>query len=133
MAVWLREPTIQVHATFATDRYRLRFRRLARVLRPSSVTSSEMRRPEPLDRSLCVLIAEDNPISAKILETLLTRMGIRCIVVTDGAEAISVAMGDISKLAVSPGLDGLIRLLPEFDCILMDLHMPIRESALIPE
>ncbi|KAF8743277.1 cheY-homologous receiver domain, partial [Rhizoctonia solani] len=59
------------------------------------------------DRGLVVLIAEDNPISSKVLETLLTRMGCRCVVVADGSEAISVAMGDI-----------------KFDCILMDYQMP---------
>ncbi|KAJ1308500.1 hypothetical protein OPQ81_004204 [Rhizoctonia solani] len=61
----------------------------------------------PSDRGLVVLIAEDNPISSKVLETLLTRMGCRCVVVADGSEAISVAMGDI-----------------KFDCILMDYQMP---------
>ncbi|EUC67421.1 kinase response regulator receiver domain protein [Rhizoctonia solani AG-3 Rhs1AP] len=61
----------------------------------------------PSDRGLVVLIAEDNPISSKVLETLLTRMGCRCVVVGDGSEAISVAMGDI-----------------KFDCILMDYQMP---------
>lgn len=44
----------------------------------------------------------------KIMETLLTRMGCRCVLVTDGAEAISVALGDI-----------------KFDCILMDYQMPV--------
>jgi len=52
-------------------------------------------------------LAEDNPISIKILETLLTRMGVHCVLVSDGAEAISVALGDI-----------------KFDLILMDLNMP---------
>ena len=42
------------------------------------------------------LLAEDNPITAKIIETLLARLGCRCVVVADGSEAISVAMGDIS-------------------------------------
>ena len=71
---------------------------------PSSVTSSERpSRPERYDRSdrgdphaVTCLLAEDNPISMKIMETLLARMGCRCVLVTDGAEAISVALGDIS-------------------------------------
>jgi len=75
---------------------------------PSSVTSSELRKPDANDRSVTCLIAEDNPISAKIMETLLTRMGCRCVLVTDGAEAISVALGEI-----------------KFDCILMDYQMPL--------
>ena len=43
------------------------------------------------------MLAEDNPITAKIIETLLIRLGCRCVVVADGSEAISVAMGDISE------------------------------------
>lgn len=49
-----------------------------------------------VDRAVVCLIAEDNPISAKILETLLVRLGCRCVLANDGAEAISTAHGDIS-------------------------------------
>ena len=70
---------------------------------PSSVASREPERekekekaPEPNDRAVTVLLAEDNPITAKILETLLIRLGCRCVVVADGAEAVGVALGDIS-------------------------------------
>lgn len=59
------------------------------------------------NRAVDVLIAEDNPISQKILETLLTRMGCRCICVNDGAEALAASMGDIRK---SFGLQGNLRL-----------------------
>jgi hypothetical protein len=74
--------------------------------RPGSVVPKPLAPPPPVpavpmmpqsDRGLVVLIAEDNPISSKVLETLLTRMGCRCVVVGDGSEAISVALGDISK------------------------------------
>ncbi|EED84670.1 protein kinase response regulator receiver domain-containing protein [Postia placenta Mad-698-R] len=79
---------------------------------PSSVVSIDLKRgPDPNDRAVTCLLAEDNPITAKILETLLIRLGCRCVVVADGSEAISVAMGDI-----------------KFDCILMDLHMPILDG-----
>lgn len=75
---------------------------------PSSVASIDLKRgPDPNDRAVTCLLAEDNPITAKIIETLLSRLGCRCVVVADGSEAIGVAMGDI-----------------KFDCILMDLHMP---------
>ncbi|KAL5488012.1 RIM15 [Sanghuangporus weigelae] len=60
------------------------------------------------DRAVICLLAEDNPITAKIIETLLIRLGCRVVVTSDGSEAISVAHSDI-----------------KFDCILMDLHMPI--------
>ncbi|EKM59153.1 uncharacterized protein PHACADRAFT_136458 [Phanerochaete carnosa HHB-10118-sp] len=79
---------------------------------PSSVASVDLKRmPDPQDRAVTCLLAEDNPITAKIIETLLIRLGCRCVVVADGSEAISVAMGDI-----------------KFDCILMDLHMPILDG-----
>lgn len=65
---------------------------------PSSVHSIDLRKgPDPNDRAVTCLLAEDNPITAKIIETLLIRLGCRCVVVADGSEAISVAMGDISK------------------------------------
>lgn len=64
---------------------------------PSSVASIDLKRaPDPQDRAVTCLLAEDNPITAKIIETLLIRLGCRCVVVSDGSEAISVAMGDIS-------------------------------------
>ncbi|EJD01403.1 uncharacterized protein FOMMEDRAFT_147936 [Fomitiporia mediterranea MF3/22] len=77
---------------------------------PSSNSGSlDLRRGMDInDRALTCLLAEDNPITAKIIETLLIRLGCRVVVVADGSEAISVAHGDI-----------------KFDCILMDLHMPI--------
>lgn len=79
---------------------------------PSSVHSVDLRKaPDPTDRAVTCLLAEDNPITAKIIETLLIRLGCRCVVVHDGSEAISVAMGDI-----------------KFDCILMDLHMPVLDG-----
>ncbi len=71
------------------------------------------------DRSLDVLIAEDNPISQKvsrdttyletrlmavqILETLLTRMGCQCICVEDGSQALAATMGSIRECQVNKG------------------------------
>jgi len=79
---------------------------------PSSVHSIDLKKgPDPSDRAVTCLLAEDNPITAKMIETLLIRLGCRCVVVSDGSEAISVAMGDI-----------------KFDCILMDLHMPVLDG-----
>lgn len=96
---------------------------------PSSVHSIDLRKgPDPNDRAVTCLLAEDNPITAKIIETLLIRLGCRCVVVADGSEAISVAMGDISKELIR-SLQACFNLILslEFDCILMDLHMPVRE------
>lgn len=65
---------------------------------PSSTASLDIRRTtDPNDRALTCLLAEDNPITAKIIETLLIRLGCRVVVVSDGSEAISVAHGDISR------------------------------------
>jgi serine/threonine-protein kinase RIM15 len=65
---------------------------------PSSVHSIDLKKvPDPTDRAVTCLLAEDNPITAKIIETLLIRLGCRCVVVSDGSEAISVALGDISE------------------------------------
>jgi CheY-like chemotaxis protein len=54
------------------------------------------------------LVVDDNPISAKILETILTRLNCRCVVMRNGAEAIRCAMGSV-----------------KFDVIFMDIRMPI--------
>lgn len=53
------------------------------------------------------LIAGRNPISNKVLETILVRLGCRCVVVPNGAEAILAAGG------------------VKFDVIWCDLQMPI--------
>lgn len=47
----------------------------------------------------CLLaIAEDNPDARRILETYLTCIGYCCVWVCDGGQAISKALGDISKV-----------------------------------
>ncbi|KAI8994838.1 hypothetical protein BDB01DRAFT_846838 [Pilobolus umbonatus] len=61
------------------------------------------------NRVLDCLIADDNPISCKILETILRLLQCRCVVVRNGAQAIRCAMGD--KV--------------QFDYIFMDIRMPI--------
>ncbi|CAO3595486.1 unnamed protein product [Absidia cylindrospora] len=59
-------------------------------------------------RTLDCLLADDNPISCKILETILDRLNCRCVIVRNGAQAIRYAMGDV-----------------QFDLIFMDIRMPI--------
>lgn len=54
-------------------------------------------------------------------------MGCHCVLVSDGAEAISVALGDISEPFVfGHVIHPIYMQLPvsEFDLILMDLNMP---------
>ncbi|KAJ1587796.1 hypothetical protein NDA12_000795 [Ustilago hordei] len=48
---------------------------------------------------IACLIAEDNPIALRMLETILVKLGCRCTCVRDGAEAVRLAMGD-HKFAV---------------------------------
>ena len=79
---------------------------------------------ELADRTLDVLIAEDNPISQKILETLLTRMGCRCICVEDGPQALAAVMGTIRKYSSSSGRSELTHT-PGFDVIICDIHIPV--------
>lgn len=67
--------------------------------------------PPLQERTVDCLIAEDNPISSKVLETILVRFGCRCVVVPNGEDAISCAMGDVA-----------------FDVIFMDLMMPLIEG-----
>ena len=104
----------------------------ARAMSGQSLYSDvEPRRPAELTgRAVDVLIAEDNPISQKILETLLTRMGCRCVCVNDGAEALAASMGTIRKLLLpSKQIHSCLASLPEtslpgFDIIITDLVMP---------
>ena len=65
--------------------------------------------PRSGTKTLDCLIADDNPISCKILETILQLLQCRCVTVRNGAQAIRCAMGD--KV--------------QFDFIFMDIRMPI--------
>jgi DNA-binding response OmpR family regulator len=58
-----------------------------------------------------ILIAEDDPISAKILEAALSKFGYEPVIAQDGAEAWDLFNREPARLIVSdwmmPGLDGL--------------------------
>ncbi|KAN0063369.1 rim15, signal transduction response regulator [Thecaphora frezii] len=54
------------------------------------------------------LVAEDNPIALRMLETILTKLGCRCTAVRNGAEAVRVAMAD-----------------DKFDVLFIDVTLPI--------
>lgn len=70
---------------------------------PSRPVASPVPVPVPLCRAL---MAEDNPVNAKVLVRLLERLGVQCEVVPDGVEAVQRA----SEQA--------------FEVIFMDLNMP---------
>jgi hypothetical protein len=59
-------------------------------------------------RPLAFLVADDNPISCKILETILLMLNHQCVIVRNGAQAIRSAMSDV-----------------KYDIIFMDIRMPI--------
>jgi serine/threonine-protein kinase RIM15 len=87
----------------------------------STPSSGSFPAPHPLDcdetyktKPLDCLIADDNPISCKILETILKLLQCRCVIVRNGAQAIRCAMGD--KV--------------QFDFIFMDIRMPISKFFL---
>lgn len=64
----------------------------------------------PRPNTIDCLVAGRNPISNKVLETMLVRLGCRVVVVPNGAEAILAAGG------------------VRFDVIWMDLQMPVGQS-----
>jgi len=55
---------------------------------------------------LHVLVAEDNPINQRLVQTLLHIAGHTCVIVDDGAAAVSAVQAD------------------SFDLVLMDIRMP---------
>lgn len=61
---------------------------------------------------LSVLIAEDNPVNAKLAECMVRRAGCRSLLVNNGRAAVETIMRSIEG-------DGA-----EVDLVLMDLHMP---------
>jgi PleD family two-component response regulator len=87
------------------------------MLRPPSLHDASFELSSSLglasERAVDCLIAEDNPIASKVLETILVRLGCRCVVVNNGEDAIRCSMGEIC-----------------FDVIFMDMTMPARKSSL---
>jgi len=51
-------------------------------------------------------------MSSKVLESMLTKLNCRCVVVTNGADAIRCAMGDV-----------------RFDVIFMAIKMPLERYS----
>jgi two-component system sensor histidine kinase/response regulator len=74
--------------------------------RPVTVRDSSGEEMPHLDRSLAVLVAEDNPVNQRVILRMLERLGQSCELVGDGEEAIE---------AVRSG---------RYDVVLMDCQMP---------
>ncbi|KAI9205400.1 uncharacterized protein BJ171DRAFT_423179 [Polychytrium aggregatum] len=64
-------------------------------------------------RGFDALVVDDNPVSCKILEGLLSKFNGRCVMVYNGEEALRCVMGDV-----------------RFDIIFMDIEMPIVDGEL---
>jgi serine/threonine-protein kinase RIM15 len=81
-----------------------------RTPRPKALARSHTTKKilTPFDRTFNILVAEDNIISAKILEAQLNRLGGLCVFVSNGAEAVHAASSDV-----------------KFDIIFLDIVMPI--------
>ena len=60
--------------------------------------------------SLRTIVAEDNPVNAKVLETLLKQMGIEAEIATDGLDLLERMQGDTFDLVLTdismPRMDG---------------------------
>lgn len=69
--------------------------------------------PEPVEgqHSLMVLVAEDNQVSARMMSGILKRLGHQCVIVPNGREAIERWHAET------------------FDCILMDIQMPLMDGV----
>jgi CheY-like chemotaxis protein len=63
------------------------------------------------NRSLSILVAEDNEISALLIRSLLTRLGHHAVITTNGEEALESWLA--AKSAGAP-----------YDLVLMDIQMP---------
>lgn len=90
---------------------------LSKPERKSSLNSSsdhgrieqlQQHQPAVKVKPLACLIADDNPISCKIIETILQMLHCQVVIVRNGAQAIRTAMSDV-----------------RYDIIFMDIRMPI--------
>ncbi len=73
-----------------------------------AVPPLKRRSPAPENqRSLDILVAEDNPINRELIEALLRAAGHRCTLVADGRAAVAAVQAD------------------RYDIVLMDVQMPV--------
>ena len=77
------------------------------AIEPSSIVSPQAAAP----RALSILVAEDNEINALLIRSLLTRMGHRAVITTDGEQALESWIA--ADGAGTP-----------YDVVLMDIQMP---------
>lgn len=80
------------------------------------IEKQEQIEEEKVKKGLGFLVVDDNPISCKILETILNMLQYQCVIVRNGAQAIRAAMNDV-----------------KYDIIFMDIRMPISKYYLYIE
>lgn len=68
-------------------------------------------RPSPFARPPLVLVAEDEPEAAELIESILRREGCEVLIASDGLQALEMA-----------------RELPRPDLILLDLELPVMDG-----
>jgi serine/threonine-protein kinase RIM15 len=61
----------------------------------------------PLPVQRLTVVCEDNPVSRRVMESMISKLGCRVISHADGAEAVRTAMGDV-----------------KFDIIFTDIRLP---------
>jgi CheY-like chemotaxis protein len=65
---------------------------------------------DSMPASLCVLVADDNPLNLMVASEMLTHFGIKSLLAADGAEAVAIATQT------------------RLDLILMDIQMPVLDG-----
>lgn len=72
------------------------------------------------NKSMHILVAEDNKINQKVVANMLKRMGHRSTLVENGRQAIDMIEKKNSKRSSSGGLC--------YDAVLMDIQMPVMDG-----
>lgn len=75
-------------------------------------TAADVEGPTKTDRSLEILVAEDNPVSRKLIMRLLQKRNHVVVVVEDGQAAVQAVQAEPER----------------FDAVLMDLEMPVLDG-----
>lgn len=78
-----------------------------------------------------VLLAEDNLINQTVARKMLTSLGLACVVASNGAEAVAAVKRTMPGGSTSVGAqgEGGGAKDPPYDCILMDMMMPVMNGV----